>query len=170
MAIPLRRECRSISVEQPPRSGLPLNASPLLGTAGAYNNHNSMVLISIQPFAFKKIFLLVAVLLCLSSALCLADSLFMTLHSTPYGRQPNHIQPVPFSIPERTAQPPLPVAGQSVDGRFAPDSGCILPGTFDLDPTINWLMHRSGKVGGRSYIPLCTYAGSWKYHAASSTL
>lgn len=62
----------------------------------------SMVLISIQPFAFKKIFFLVAALLCLFSANCFADPLFMSLHSTPYGRQLNRIQPVPLSLAERT--------------------------------------------------------------------
>ena len=42
-----------------------------------------MVLISIHPFAFRKIFLLAALLLGLSSALCLADSLFMTRYYVP---------------------------------------------------------------------------------------
>jgi hypothetical protein len=37
-----------------------------------------MVLISIDPFAFKKTFLLVVALLGLSSALCLADPLFIS--------------------------------------------------------------------------------------------
>jgi hypothetical protein len=36
-----------------------------------------MILISIYPFAFKKLFLLVLAFLCVSSAFCLADSLFM---------------------------------------------------------------------------------------------
>jgi hypothetical protein len=42
----------------------------------------NMLLISIQPFAFRKIFVLVAALLGLSSAACFADSLFMSLHPT----------------------------------------------------------------------------------------
>jgi hypothetical protein len=129
-----------------------------------------MVLISIQPFAFRKIFLLVAALLCLSSALCFADSLFMSLHSTPYGRQLNRTQPVPLSVRERTVQPPLLVACQSLDGKFAQESGWILLGTFELNPTINWLAHRSEEVGDSSFIPLCTYAGSRKYYTTSSTL
>lgn len=102
-----------------------------------------MVLISIQPFAFKKIFLLVAALLCLSSALCFADSLFMALHSTPYGRQLNRIQPVRSSVTEPTVQPPFLVAYQSLDERFAQESGWILSGTFVLDPVIDWLAGRS---------------------------
>ena len=64
-----------------------------------------MVLISIQPFAFKRICLLVAVLLCLSSAICFADSLFVSLHSSRNRRQLNRNQPVALSIPDRTVQP-----------------------------------------------------------------
>ena len=37
----------------------------------------NMILISVQPFAAKKIFFLVAALLGLSSAACFADSLFL---------------------------------------------------------------------------------------------
>ncbi len=39
-----------------------------------------MLLISIQPFVFRKIFVLVAAVLGISSAACFADSLFMSLH------------------------------------------------------------------------------------------
>jgi|GEM_PF-2261805 len=42
-----------------------------------------MVLISIHPFAFRKIFLLAAALLGLSSALCFGDSLFMARQYAP---------------------------------------------------------------------------------------
>lgn len=55
----------------------------------------SMVLISIQPFALRKLFLLVATLLCLSSAICFADSLFMSLHSNPSGRELSRFKSVP---------------------------------------------------------------------------
>lgn len=47
-----------------------------------------MVLISIRPFAFRKVFLLAATLFCLSSAMCIADSLFMSLHA---GRHPGQV-------------------------------------------------------------------------------
>jgi hypothetical protein len=90
----------------------------------------SMVLIGIQPFAFKKIFILVLVLLCLSSALCFADSLFMTLHSKPWGRQLNRIKPILPSVSECVVQPPSPVACPRLDGRFAQDSGWIVPEAF----------------------------------------
>jgi hypothetical protein len=125
-----------------------------------------MVLISIQPFASKKVFLLAAVLLCLSSALCFADSLFMSLHSTPYGRHLNRIQ----TVPERTVQPPLPVACQPFDGRFAQETGWLLSETLVLDPTINRLALRSAEVGERPYNSLCPYEGSRKYDAASFAL
>lgn len=42
-----------------------------------------MILISIHPFAFKKLFLLVVAFLCVSSALCFADSLFMARQFAP---------------------------------------------------------------------------------------
>jgi hypothetical protein len=50
--------------------------------ATAYNIHNHMLLISIQPFAVRKIFVLVAALLGISSAACFGDPLFMSLHPT----------------------------------------------------------------------------------------
>jgi hypothetical protein len=78
----------------------------------------------------------------------------MSLHSTPYGRQLNGIQPVSLSVPRRTVQPPLLGACQSLDGRFTQDSGWILSGTFVLNPTIDWLRDRSEEVGDRLYIPL----------------
>ena len=61
---------------------------------GAATSDRKMVLIGLHPFAFKKIFILVLVLLCLSSALCFADPLFMSLHSRPWGRQLNRIKPI----------------------------------------------------------------------------
>ena len=55
----------------------------------------SMVLISIQPFAIRKIFLFVATLLCVSSAICVADSLYMSLHSNPSGRELSRFRSLP---------------------------------------------------------------------------
>ena len=103
----------------------------------------SMVLISIQPFAFKKIFLLVATLLCLSSVICLGDSLFMSLHERAYGHQLNHSQAALSAVSEQTVQPLLPIACQSLGGGFGPNSGWILAETFVLDPTIDWPAGRS---------------------------
>jgi hypothetical protein len=41
-----------------------------------------MVTVSIQPFAVKKVFLLIAAIICLTSAACFADPLFMNARST----------------------------------------------------------------------------------------
>lgn len=41
-----------------------------------------MIMISLRPFAFKKLFVLVIAILCLSSAACFADSLFMMNRSS----------------------------------------------------------------------------------------
>jgi hypothetical protein len=98
---------------------------------------SSMVLIGIQPFAFKKILILVAALFCLSSAICFADSLFMSLHSTPSIRRLNHVRPI-LPVSERTVQPSSD-AYQWLGGRLARDSGWILQGNCLLDPTINCL-------------------------------
>jgi hypothetical protein len=53
-----------------------------------------MILISIQPFRFKKAFLLLTGLFCLSSIACFAESNFLGVPATPYDRQMTRIQPV----------------------------------------------------------------------------
>jgi len=58
-----------------------------------------MILISIQPFDYKKICALIATILCLSSINGFAQSLFLTVPSTPYDHQMTRIQPVLFSKP-----------------------------------------------------------------------
>lgn len=52
---------------------------------------STMVLISIDPFAFKKTFLLVVALLGLSSALCFADPLFMSCQFGRHDRQSHRV-------------------------------------------------------------------------------
>ena len=47
-----------------------------------------------QPFNAKKIFALIAALVALSSVSCFADSIYMSVASTPYDRQMTRIQPV----------------------------------------------------------------------------
>jgi hypothetical protein len=65
----------------------------------AYNNHN-MALISIRPFAFRKILVLIVALLGLSSAVCFADSIFMSLHPASHNhRVVNQAQPA-FFVPK----------------------------------------------------------------------
>lgn len=123
-----------------------------------------MVLISIRPFAFRKIFLLAATLFCLSSALCVADSLFMSLHSGPYGHQANRLQSTPLSVPVPTVPP---VARISPVGINFDESG---PDPFG---SIYWFCCTPGGTdalaGGdhRSYTPL--WPADWKCQTASST-
>src|SRR6202040_4435700 len=50
--------------------------------------------ISMQPFNPTKILVLIAGLICLSSAACFAQSTLVTVDSTPYDRQMGRIQPV----------------------------------------------------------------------------
>jgi hypothetical protein len=127
-----------------------------------------MVLIGIQPFAFKKILILVVALLCLSSAICFADSLFMSLHATPNGRQLNRIKPILRSVSECTVRPPSLVDCEPLDGRFAQDAGWILQEACVLDPSLNWLAHRSEEGGDHSYAPPWTDIGTRKYSTTST--
>lgn len=53
-----------------------------------------MILISIQPFAPKKMFALAAAIVCLSTASCFASSMFLAVDSTPYDRQMARIRPI----------------------------------------------------------------------------
>lgn len=97
-----------------------------------------MVLISIRPFAFRKIFLLAATLFCLSSAICLADSLFMSLYSARSSQHASRLQTTPLS----PALVVKPVAGISSVGSFVPGldriyseaivPSPILPGAMDV--------------------------------------
>lgn len=86
-----------------------------------------MVLISIQPFASRKILLLVATLLCLSSAFCFADSLFMSLHRMPHGPDLTRSQRAPSCHPD--------VSLTSQDGGLKNDSEELVTAVFVRDPT-----------------------------------
>ncbi len=63
-----------------------------------------MVLISIQPFAPKKLLALAAAVICLSTASCFASTVFLSVKSTPYDRQMNRIRPVLISEPVAAEQ------------------------------------------------------------------
>ena len=63
-----------------------------------------MILISIQPFARKKIFAFAAALLCLSTASCFASPLLFSVDSTPYDRQMSRIRPVLLTKSAFTSQ------------------------------------------------------------------
>jgi predicted transglutaminase-like cysteine proteinase len=54
----------------------------------------NMVLISIHPFTARKLWPLILGLLCLFSFSCFAESVYLSVNSTPYDRQMNRISPV----------------------------------------------------------------------------
>ena len=57
-----------------------------------------MILISLLPYSPRRIFALVATLVCLASVSCFAsESLLLSVASTPYDRQMSRIQPVLFT-------------------------------------------------------------------------
>jgi predicted transglutaminase-like cysteine proteinase len=56
-----------------------------------------MITVSLQPLSPKKVLVLIAALIGLSSISCFADSVFLNVHSTPYDRQMTRIQPVLFT-------------------------------------------------------------------------
>src|SRR5215211_5897023 len=56
-----------------------------------------MILISIQPFALRRLLAVSAPFLCLATASCFASSLLLPVAATPYDRQMKRIQPVLLS-------------------------------------------------------------------------
>jgi len=56
-----------------------------------------MVMISIHPYTLRKVWFVIAGLICLFSVSCFAQSLYLNVDSTPYDRQMTRIQPVLFS-------------------------------------------------------------------------
>jgi predicted transglutaminase-like cysteine proteinase len=56
-----------------------------------------MITVSLQPVSPKKILALIAALIGLSTVSCFADSVFLSVNSTPYDRQMTRIQPVLFT-------------------------------------------------------------------------
>ena len=66
-----------------------------------------MILISIRPFALKKISALIATIACFSMASCFASSLFLSVDSTPYDRQMTRIRPILVSAKGTSASRPV---------------------------------------------------------------
>jgi hypothetical protein len=85
-----------------------------------------MILVSINPFAFKKIFLLVAALLGLSSAICFADPLFMSTRFLSRDHRSHRFSAIILSATGKTEQP-----------SFANAKDIL------RDSTINWVACRS---------------------------
>jgi hypothetical protein len=56
-----------------------------------------MILISIRPFAARKLWPFIVGLICLFSISCFAESVYFNVNSTPYDRQMSRICPVLFS-------------------------------------------------------------------------
>jgi hypothetical protein len=85
-----------------------------------------MILVSINPFALKKMFLLVVALLGLSSAICFGDPLFMSRRFALRDHQPHRSSPTVLSAPGQIEQP-----------SFASATAIL------SDPTINWAACRT---------------------------
>ncbi|MEY2480842.1 MAG: hypothetical protein QOI04_1769 [Verrucomicrobiota bacterium] len=69
-----------------------------------------MVFISLQPFAFKRVSLLIAAIVCLLTASCFAESVFLNVDSTPYDRQMGRIRPVLLSAKSKPGSHDLSLA------------------------------------------------------------
>jgi predicted transglutaminase-like cysteine proteinase len=72
----------------------PLENSRTLALLLLIGNLITMVLISIHPFTARKLWPLILGLLCLFSFSCFAESVYLSVNSTPYDRQMNRISPV----------------------------------------------------------------------------
>jgi predicted transglutaminase-like cysteine proteinase len=59
-----------------------------------------MILVSVHPYEPKKIFLLIAGVICFAVSVCLAQPVLLSVPSTPYDRQMNRIQPILVSKSE----------------------------------------------------------------------
>ena len=53
-----------------------------------------MILVSVHPYEPRKIFLLIAGVICFAVSVCLAQPVLLSVPSTPYDRQMTRIQPV----------------------------------------------------------------------------
>jgi len=70
-----------------------------------------MVLISLHPFAFRKIFLVAAVILGLSSAVCFGDSVFMAKRHAGAAQRPDTAVRGEHSPTRTSSEPVLPPTG-----------------------------------------------------------
>ena len=95
-----------------------------------------MVLIGIQPFAFRKILILVLALLFLTSAICFADSIYMSLYSRSHGRQLQGVKPV-SSISDFGNAPTSLLSPHALDVRLTENSGWALRNSCVFAPPID---------------------------------
>ena len=105
-----------------------------------------MVLISLHPFAFKKIVLLAAAILGLSSVACFADSLFMSRRYAPSGQRASS-GTTERALPHTASSAPLsmPVyanieGGEAGEQRFPEAANSV------ITPFMNQVGHRPACV------------------------
>jgi hypothetical protein len=138
-----------------------------------------MVFISLQPFAVKRVFLLVAAIVCLLTASCFADSVFLTVGSTPSAGQMGRIWPVLLSPKSNRSEHQISFAlvnhwiedmrgipyGFSQEWKRPEEMGA-----GSAKPMINWKTYETEQLGKNADIPLCTYFGSHTFCAVASAL
>lgn len=138
-----------------------------------------MVFISLQPFAIKRVSLLIAAIVCLLTASCFADSVFLTVDSTQNNRQMGRIRPVLLSLKSNHSEHQISLA---LVNYWIEDLRGIPYGFSQewktqreveanaADPTINWTAYKTEQLCKHAYIPLYAYSGSHKYRAIASAL
>ncbi len=149
-----------------------------------------MVTINIRPYTARKVSFIGLALFCLSCLSTFAQSTYISVHSTPYGRQMARIRPIlAFAAGHREQNLSFALVNHWIgDLRAIPygfSIGKRLPtsqkthawlewsttgGTYILDPTINWAACRADRSGRMSYIPLYAYAGGQKFRAATTSI
>ena len=99
-----------------------------------------MVMVSLHPFAFRKIVLLVAALIWLTSAVVFADPVFMNAQVTRLARYSNRsesLAPAAAFNPEMTSQAPVSVARNVEQSEVAPPAEPP-PFSLSLDRFDTW--------------------------------
>ena len=137
-----------------------------------------MIFISLQPFAVKRVFLLVAAIVGLLTASCFADSVFLTVDSTPYDRQMGRIRPAILSLKSNRSEDQISLALvnhwienlRGIPGGFSREWNTTQIKAGAANPTIEWTAYKTEQPGKHAYIPFYAYSGSHKYRAIASAL
>lgn len=153
-----------------------------------------MVFISLQPFAVKRVFLLIAAIVCLLTASCFADSVFLTVDSTSYDRQMGRIRPVLLSLKSNRSEHQISFVvvnhwiedlrgipdgfsqewkmPREVKAGAAADCKSKAMALYRLveDSGANNLRTAIGKRTSAIRIPFHAYSGSYKYRVIASAL
>jgi hypothetical protein len=92
-----------------------------LGTSVAIKTTTSMVLISIRPFALRKLFLIVAALVCFS-VVCFADPIFVAQrYTSPASERPSELKRVDVPSHGQESLPSVEGAARSAFPRVEAD-------------------------------------------------